>query len=109
MPRVPASLRALLTGLIDYAGLYPPASLPLPVVLERYGAFLASPESWVLNRLVLPAGKLADATLEASWRVTLLADEDPGPLPPQVQTIETKNVELQSELPVYYEGAADRP
>ena len=108
MPRVPASLRALLKSLIDYAGLYPPASLPLPIVLERYRSFRASPEAWMLNRLVLPASKLGEAGLAPEWRVTLLAEEDPGPLPPEVETIETRNRELRSELPVYYEGTAER-
>src|ERR1017187_7310199 len=54
MPRMPDSLRALLVNLIDYAGLYPPAGLALPAVLENYETYLASPESWMLNRLVLP-------------------------------------------------------
>jgi hypothetical protein len=36
MPRIPGSLRALLAKLIDYAGLYPPAGLALPTVLENY-------------------------------------------------------------------------
>src|ERR1039457_3898350 len=59
MPRMPDSLRALLVNLIDYAGLYPPAGLALPAVLENYETYLASPESWMLNRLVLPAAKAA--------------------------------------------------
>jgi hypothetical protein len=109
MSRVPASLRALLTGLIDYAGLYPPASLPLPIVLERYRGFCASPEAWMLNRLLLPADKLAGAPLHPSWRVSLLVDSGPGPLPRQVETIETRNPDLRSDLPVYYEGSLDRP
>jgi hypothetical protein len=108
MSRVPASLRALLTGLIDYAGLYPPASLPLPIVLERYRCFRASPEAWMLHRLVLPVAKLGEAALDPGWRVTVLAEEDPGPLPPQVEAIETKNPTLRAELPVYYEGLSDR-
>ena len=54
MPCVPASLRALLTNLIDYAGLYPPAALSLDVVEDRYRGFCGSPDAWMLNRLVLP-------------------------------------------------------
>ena len=81
MPRIPESLHALLANLIDYAGLYPPASLELPAVLENYEAYLASPESWMLNRLVLPAAKLTEAHLRDNWRVTLLVEGEPGPLP----------------------------
>ena len=104
MPRVPASLRALLTRLIDYAGLYPPAALPVEIVLERYRCFLASPDSWILNRLVLPAARLHAETLHPGWRVTLLIDEDPGRLPPQIDTLETRRTDLRSTLPIYYEA-----
>jgi len=90
MARIPDSLRALMANLIDYAGLYPPAGLPLPEVLENYGAYLASEESWMLNRLVLPAAKLAEVRLQDNWRVTLLVEGEPGPLPAQVETLETK-------------------
>jgi len=102
MARVPAALRALLTDLIDYAGLYPPAALPLPIVEERYRGFRASPEAWMLNRLVLPVSKLAEAKLGEDWRVTLLADSDPGPLPKQVETIESKTPGTFA-LPTYFE------
>ena len=63
--------------------------LPLAIVVERYNGFLHSPEDWILNRLVLPAARLPEVTLEAGWRVTLLVEEEPGPLPPQVETLET--------------------
>lgn len=102
MARVPAALRALLTELIDYAGLYPPAALPLPIVEERYRGFRASPEAWMLNRLVLPIAKLAEAKLAPDWRVTLLVEGDPGPLPRQVESLETK-VAGAYPLPVYLE------
>jgi hypothetical protein len=107
MPRVPGALRALLTNLIDYAGLYPPASLPLEIVQERYAGFRASPENWILNRLVLPFSKLPEARLCPDWRVTLLVENDPGPLPPQVQTLETR-CEGEFHLPTYFETPLDR-
>jgi len=90
MPRIPESLHALLANLIDYAGFYPPAGLPLPVVLENYEAYLASAESWMLNRLVLPAAKLPEVRLRDKWRVTLLVEGEPGRLPAQVETLETR-------------------
>jgi hypothetical protein len=90
MPRIPEPLHALLANLIDYAGLYPPAGLPLPEVLENYEAYLASAESWMLNRLVLPAAKLPEVRLRDNWRVTLLVEGEPGPLPAQVETLETR-------------------
>jgi hypothetical protein len=102
MPRIPDSLRALLANLIDYAGLYPPAGLALPAVLANYETYLTSPESWMLNRLVLPAAKLSE--VRDNWRVTLLVDGEPGPLPAQVETLETKLPDRLSR-PTYCESA----
>jgi hypothetical protein len=103
----PESLRALLTNLIDYAGLYPPAGLPLAAVVENYERYRASPESWILNRLVLPHGKLDEVRLQSNWRVTLLVDAEPGTLPPQIETLEIKEAQRLS-LPTYCEVPLDR-
>src|SRR5260370_11358650 len=104
---IAGSLRALLTHLIDYAGLYPPAGLLLPAVVENYKRYLASPESWLLNRLVLPHSKLAELHLEINWRVTLLVDAEPGTLPPQIETLEFQ-AGRQLSLPTYCEVPLDR-
>jgi hypothetical protein len=93
------SLEALLSRLIDYAGLYPPASLSLEETCANYAAYLASPESWMLNRLILPLPKLR---LGEGWRISLLVDEEPGPQPPQVETFEAK-LPYQLSLPTYCE------
>jgi hypothetical protein len=103
MMRVPAAVRALLTNAIDYAGLYPPSALPLEIVEERYRGFRASPENWMLNRLVLPLARLPEAKLAPDWRVTLLADTDPGVLPRQVESIESKLAGPIGGLPTYCE------
>src|SRR5260370_38848742 len=104
---IAGSLRALLTHLIDYAGLYPPAGLPLPAVVENYKRYLASPENWILNRLVLPHAKLTELHLESNWRVTLLVDAEPGTLPPQIETLEIK-AGRELALPTYCEAPLDR-
>src|SRR5438034_7858967 len=55
-----ASLRALLTGVIDYAGLFPPAGLPLEQAIRNYARYRQEPESWMLGRFVCPAARLAE-------------------------------------------------
>src|SRR5262249_34701273 len=55
-----ASLRALLAGAIDYAGLFPPAQLPLEEAFANYLEYRRSPESWMLGRFVIPAARLAE-------------------------------------------------
>jgi len=104
---MPPSLRALLTRLIDYAGLYPPAALPISEAAENYGRYLHSSECWILNRLVLAGAKLGEVELGDHWRVTLLVDEEPGTLPKQVETLETKGARRLS-LPTYCEAPIDR-
>jgi hypothetical protein len=63
-------LRALLTGLVDYAGLFPPAALaPAPAVAE-YRRHRGEPAAWLLGRFIAPAARLAELA-------PLMADERP--------------------------------
>jgi hypothetical protein len=107
MTTIPTSLRALLANLIDYAGLYPPAALPLHDVAEKYAAYRTSPYSWMLNRVVLPFAKLADAPPSEGWRISLLVESEPGPLPVQVETLETK-LGHRLSLPTYCEAPPEQ-
>jgi hypothetical protein len=45
--------RALLANLWDYAGVFPPASLPLEDALAQWRSIRASDDAWLLNRLVV--------------------------------------------------------
>jgi hypothetical protein len=54
------ALHALLEGLIDYAGIFPPASLDIPAAVRNYSAYRASDEAWMLGRFVVPAQRLAE-------------------------------------------------
>ena len=58
---VAPSLRALLGGSVDYAGLFPPAALALEPALDNYAAYLRSEEAWMLGCFVLPVAKFAEA------------------------------------------------
>ena len=64
MPRIqtntPAAAVELLRGLIDYAGFFPPAGLPVAEALENYCRYQATDFHWMLGHLVLPVGKLPD-------------------------------------------------
>jgi hypothetical protein len=57
-----ASLRALLTGAIDYAGLFPPASLTLEPALKNHAEYVRSTESWMLGAFILPWAKFEDVS-----------------------------------------------
>ena len=62
----PASLRALLLGAIDYAGLFPPASLTLEPALEKHADYIREPEAWMLGAFVLPIAKFEEAAADLS-------------------------------------------
>jgi len=75
------AVTAALAGLIDYAGLFPPAGLSLDVVADQYGRYRAGRHSWMLGRLVVPANRLAEAdaaarrlgaSVDEPWRVSAL-------------------------------------
>lgn len=52
-------LRKLLTGAIDYAGLFPPAKKPVAEALHEYQNL--GPQAFLVSRFVCASGKLADA------------------------------------------------
>ena len=55
-----ASLGAFLLGAIDYAGLFPPASLELAEALANYRVYQRSADAWALGRFVVPVARLAE-------------------------------------------------
>jgi hypothetical protein len=54
------ALRTLLTGLVDYAGLFPPAELPLAQAVENYASYKKGPHAWMLGRFVIPVSLLTE-------------------------------------------------
>lgn len=56
-----SALKALLTGLIDYAGLFPPAGLPLDAALRSFTAIQDHPQHWMAGRFILPAARMEEA------------------------------------------------
>jgi hypothetical protein len=80
-----STLRALLTGVVDYAGLFPPAGLDMAVAVRNYAAYRAHDESWMLGRFVLPAARLDDVSAQlralgrdagSAWRLSVLLGAD---------------------------------
>jgi hypothetical protein len=65
-PKVVGGLRLLLAGLIDYAGLFPPAGLAMDSAVLKYGRYEADAYSWMLGRFVVPVARLAE--FESAWK-----------------------------------------
>lgn len=80
IPEVSAPLRALLPGLIDYAGLFPPAALSMTEAVAEYARQRSGADAWILGRFVVPASRLAElaaskrsASPALPWAVSALA------------------------------------
>lgn len=81
------SLQALLTGLIDYAGLFPPAALTMETAVRQYADYLQSEHSWLLGRFIVPMNRLDEFERAAApllpkgnpvlpWHISVLAGAD---------------------------------
>lgn len=84
MHTVTPCIAALTEGLIDYAGLFPPAALDMDAAVAAYRAHAASAEAFMLGRFVVTAarlGELAEALSRACngtppsqpWKVSAVA------------------------------------
>ena len=90
----------LLRDLIDYAGLFPPASLAMAPTVANYEAYSQSEWSWILGRFIVPISRLAGfqeqlAGLPSSgpelarWRLSVLLSTDPAADVPQTRRQQT--------------------
>jgi len=85
---LPPPVHAVLAGLVDYAGLFPPAGLGMAETVANYAAYQAGPDAWALARLVIPVGRLREfeaaldalpepVRLGARFPITALLGSDP--------------------------------
>lgn len=54
------SLKLLLSSIVDYAGLFPPAQLNLAEAAAEYNLAQVSPHPWMLDRFVIPVDRLPE-------------------------------------------------
>lgn len=52
------SVKALLSSVVDYAGLFPPAKLDMEQAMSNYAQYQTTPYSWMLGYFVVPASRL---------------------------------------------------
>jgi hypothetical protein len=90
------SLLNLISGAVDYAGLFPPAGLPLREVVANYAAYLKSAERMMLGRLIVPAMKLTEFERESVGLFPTDESEHPWRISALVPSIETQTNESQT-------------
>jgi hypothetical protein len=79
----------LLHGLIDYAGLFPPSSVPMAQSIANYDTYFRSEWNWMLGRFILPVARFdefresltglpAPTSTEpfSTWRLSALLGSD---------------------------------
>jgi hypothetical protein len=81
------SIQILLTELIDYAGLFPPAALEMNPAVCNFSGYVQSEYAWMLGRFVVPMSRLEELEHEAGdllprgnpvypWKISVLAGKD---------------------------------
>ncbi len=94
-----ASVRAAFAGLIDYAGLFPPAQLSIDAAQAEYEAARRGPYAWMLGRFIV------SAPLIATWSgvklpFSVIVDSEPNALE-RLATPAAKNAQIESlEIPL---------
>jgi hypothetical protein len=85
---LPAPVRAVLAGAIDYAGLFPPAALGMHEAVTNYATYRRGGDVWALGRFVVPVARLEEFSGAMrhvgsdegprGWSVSVLSGADPG-------------------------------
>jgi len=80
--------------LVDYAGLFPPAALPMEQAVRCYATHLSSRDAWMLGRFVIPVdrlGEFAEAAVPLTgdggdaWRLSALVGADAALAGPKIR------------------------
>lgn len=92
------SIDALMAGLVDYAGLFPPAAEEMREALENYAKYIASSDASALGRFIVPVARLEEMEREAvgllprgggePWRLSALIGDD---VPAAIERIQAFN------------------
>lgn len=96
--KIAPALKALLEGFIDYAGLFPPAKLPMDSALSNYQNYKKSEYSWMLRWFVIGSNEASSVPDELATDLAVLADAEQS----RGATIESGKI-IDSTRPVYCE------
>ncbi|HMP16952.1 MAG TPA: hypothetical protein PKD72_08025, partial [Gemmatales bacterium] len=72
--KISPALQALLHRVIDYAGSFPPASLPCRNVIENYQQYQAGPHAWMLRWLVVNSADVAQIPESLTGKLSVLSE-----------------------------------
>ncbi len=97
------SVSTLLSGIIDYAGLFPPSMVSMQAAVANYSSYKKSEHGWMLGRFVVPVARLNEflesaegvipSEAESPWRLSVLAGEDINATIREINLFNTANAE----------------
>ncbi len=102
---------ALCGGVVDYAGVFPPAQLDLADAVERYARYRSGTDAWMLNRFIISARDLSAFEVEASrheadwrWPLSVVCGraedaERAGAWRSELATVESLEAKASTPLP----------
>ncbi len=96
------ALKALLDGFIDYAGLYPPAAVPMETALANYVTYKNSEYAWMLRWFVVSGKELDHVPSDFDGCLSVLSQEDQD----RAATIEASGA-VSGVKPTYCEVAVN--
>jgi hypothetical protein len=84
-----SAVKTLLTRIVDYAGLFPPASLDMDRAVRNFQTYLGGDHAWMLANFVLPAARLGEfadtfdsvccSEQEQPWTLSVVTSADSAP------------------------------
>src|SRR5262245_36479009 len=98
MLSIAPAFRSLLERTIDFAGTFPPATLPCNVAVSNYASYRKSEHAWMLRWLVVSAADVERVPVELHGSLCVLSDTDD----PRAVAMETKRV-ITPNRPTYCE------
>lgn len=104
------SVRVLLESLIDYAGLFPPASLSLNDAIRNYDEYRRGEYAFALGRFVVPAAQMHEVPPDFPLSVLATADSIPDAFVVEVKAKNAEEIDLirqQAAKQMIYVEVAD--
>lgn len=92
-------IHAVLEGLIDYAGLFPPAGLSMEKAVSNYSTYLESSDRFALGRFIVPVSRLEELAREQArvshgeeWHLSALVGSDAASEIRQIERFNSQHV-----------------
>ena len=92
------AVRVLLEGIVDYAGLFPPAALSMPATVRNFAHYRASGNGWILGRFLCSASALDLFSQHAE----ALLPRDAGAIPWRLAVTSSGNIDADMEAIVAF-------